>query len=127
ADLAGNPEPIEIRVLGDDPVALATWAEAAGERLAKRPELVDVFDGREGAIPILRATLDAGALARLGLDAQTVAGDLQIAAAGREVARILRPERTIGVRLRYGDAIRFSADALARSPVAYGAHALALG
>ncbi|MEO7729997.1 MAG: efflux RND transporter permease subunit, partial [Kofleriaceae bacterium] len=127
ADLAGNPEPIEIRVLGDDPVALATWAEAAGERLAKRPELVDLFDGREGAIPILRATLEAGMLARLGLDAQTVAGDLQIAAAGREVARILRPERTIGVRLRYADAIRFSADALARSPLAYGTHALALG
>lgn len=127
ADLAGNPAPIELRVLGDDPRALASWAEAAGERLARRAELVDVFDGREGMIPILRAAIEPGALSRLGLDAQTVASDLQIAAAGREVAQILQPDRTIGVRLRYPDAIRFSADALARSPLAYGPGALALG
>ena len=37
ADLAGNPEPIEIRVLGDDPGALETWAAAAGERSRSAP------------------------------------------------------------------------------------------
>jgi multidrug efflux pump subunit AcrB len=127
ADLAGNPEPIEVRVFGDDPRALEDWAEKAGERLSKRPELVDVFDGREGEIPILRSTIDPFQLARLELDAEAVGSDLQIAAQGREVAQIIRPERTIGVRLRYPDAIRFSADALARSPIAYGSRSLPLG
>ena len=126
ADLAGNPAPIEIRVLGDDPVALDKWAEAAGERLAKRPELVDVFDGREGQIPILRATSDPQELARLGLDAQTVGDDLQIAVEGRQVSEIFRPERVVGVRLRYPDAIRYSATALANSQIAYGPHSLTL-
>ncbi|HEV7555811.1 MAG TPA: efflux RND transporter permease subunit, partial [Kofleriaceae bacterium] len=128
ADLAGNPEPIEIRVFGDDPRALEAWAAEAGERLAKRRDLVvDVFDGREGEIPILRSTIEPLQLARLALDAEAVASDLQIAAQGREVAQIVRPERTIGVRLRYPDAIRFSADALARSPIAYGPRSLPLG
>jgi len=126
ADLAGNPAPIEIRVLGDDPVALDTWAETAGERLAKRPELVDVFDGREGQIPILRCTVDPQQLARLGLDAQTVGDDLDIAVEGRQVSEIFRPERVIGVRLRYPDAIRYSAIALANSQIAYGPHSLPL-
>jgi multidrug efflux pump subunit AcrB len=126
ADLAGNPAPIEIRVLGDDPAALDKWAQAAGERLAKRPELVDVFDGREGMIPILRSITDPQQLSRLGLDAATVGEDLDIAVEGRQVSEIFRPERVIGVRLRYPDAIRYSAPALAHSQIAYGPHALPL-
>ena len=126
ADLAGNPAPIEIRVLGDDPVALEKWAATAGERLAKRSELVDVFDGREGQIPILRSTTDPQQLSRLGLDAATVGEDLDIAIEGRQVSEIFRPERVIGVRLRYPDAVRYSAPALARSQIAYGPHTLPL-
>src|SRR5204862_5270238 len=120
ADLAGNPEPIEIRVFGDDPRVLDEWAERAGEALAKRSELVDTFDGREGLTPILHSTIEPLELARLGVDAATVGADLQVALTGRTVAEILRPERTIAVRLRYPDAVRYSAVALARSPIAYG-------
>ncbi|MFT3692039.1 MAG: efflux RND transporter permease subunit [Kofleriaceae bacterium] len=126
ADLAGNPAPIEIRILGDDPAALEAWAASAGDQLKKRPELVDFFDGREGQIPILRSRTDAQMLARLGLDAQGVGDDLAIAVEGRQVGEINRPERVIGVRLRYADAIRYSAPALQRSEIAYGPHAMPL-
>ncbi len=126
-DLAGNPAPIEIKVLGDDPQALDAYAEAAGEKLEKLPELTDFFDGREGLTPILDAHVLHDQLARLGLDAAAVGEDLTIALAGREVAQILRPERTIGVRLRYPDAVRYDAEALARSSIAYGPRSLALG
>ncbi len=127
ADLAGNPEPIEVRVFGDDPRALGEWAEATGEALEKREELVDVFDGRDGMTPILRGRIDGGQLARLGLDAAAVGGDLEIVVAGRDVAQILQPDRVITVRLRYPDAIRFSAEAVALSPIAYGPRSLPLG
>ena len=120
SDLAGTPAPIEIRVLGDDIGTLEDYASAAGERLAKIPALVDLFDGREGATPILRAQPQPMQLARLGLTATDVGADLTVALAGREVAQVLRPERTIGVRLRYPDEIRYDAPALARSPIAYG-------
>ena len=56
-------------------------------RSSKRPELVDVFDGREGHTPILRSTVSPAQLARLGLDAATVGSDLEVALAGKEVAR----------------------------------------
>jgi multidrug efflux pump subunit AcrB len=114
-------------VLGDDPRALEAYAEQAGERLEKLPELVDVFDGREGQTPILDARSIHAQLARLGIDPQAVGSDLQIALAGREVAQVLLPERTLGVRLRYPDDIRYNAEALARSPIAYGPRALPLG
>jgi multidrug efflux pump subunit AcrB len=120
ADLAGTAEPIEVRVLGEDRSALQAWAEEAGEALEKRAELVDVFDGREGMIPMLRSRIDTLQLAGLDLDAATVSADLEVAITGRAVAQILRPERAIDVQLRYPDAIRFSAPALAKTPIAYG-------
>ena len=52
--------------------------------------------------------------------------DLAIAVNGREVAQILRPARLIPIRVRYPDDIRYSASALARSPIAYGPNSLAL-
>ena len=127
ADLAGNPEPIEVRILGGDPRALGAWAKQIGEALSKRSELVDVFDGREGLTPILRSTIEPVQLSRLGLDAATVGGDLGLAIGGRQVAQVFRPGRVIGVRVRYPDAIRQSAEALARSLIAYGPQALPLG
>lgn len=127
ADLAGNPSPIEVLALGDDVRALEEWAEPFGEELGKHAELVDVFDGREGHTPILRSAVQHAQLARLGLDASTVGGDLTIALAGKEVGQILRPERVIAVRLRYPDEIRYSAEALARSQIAYGPQTLPLG
>ncbi|HUJ63001.1 MAG TPA: efflux RND transporter permease subunit, partial [Kofleriaceae bacterium] len=126
-DLAGNPAPIEVRVLGDDRAALEGYAERAGKRLDTLDQLVDVFDGREGQTPILRSRIEPLEIARLGLGADDIGSDLAIALAGREVAQVIRPERTIGVRLRYPDAIRFDAEALARSPIAYGPRALPLG
>ena len=127
ADLSGAPAPLEIRVLGDDPKAIDAYAEAAGEKLEKVDELVDFFDGREGLTPILRSRVEPMQIARLGLGANDVGEDLHVALAGREVAQVILPARTIGVRLRYPDDIRYDADALARSPIAYGPHALPLG
>ncbi|CAN5725869.1 efflux RND transporter permease subunit [soil metagenome] len=126
ADLAGNPEPIEIAVLGGDAHAVDEWAEKLGAQLEKRHELVDVFDGREGQTPVLRSTIKHAQLSQLGLDASTVGADLDIAVAGREVGQIMRPERVIATRLRYPDAVRYSALALAHSLIAYGPTSLPL-
>ena len=127
ADLSGNPAPIEVRVFGDDPAALEQYAAKAGAKLEKLGQLTDFFDGLEGKTPILRSRIDPMQVARLGLGASDVGEDLQIALSGREVAQVIRPERTIGVRLRYPDAIRWDPGALARSPIAYGPKALPLG
>jgi multidrug efflux pump subunit AcrB len=126
-DLAGTPAPIEIKLLGEDRGALEAWAKAAGERLKKLDQLVDVFDGREGKTPILRSQIEPVQLARLGVSAEDVGNDLLVAVTGSDVAQILRPERAIGVRLRYPDAIRWDPGALARSPIAYGPRWLPLG
>src|SRR5262249_42136432 len=76
ADLQGNPGQIEIRVLGDDLDALDGWAETAGERLRKLPELVDFFDGREGKTPILQSRIEPLQLTRVSVTVADVGNDL---------------------------------------------------
>ncbi len=127
ADLSGNPAPVEIAVLGNDIRVLSDYADAAGDKLEKVPELVDLFNGLDGSTPILRSRVDGTALAHLGLHAGDVGADLDVALAAQQVAQLLLPDRVIDVRVRYPDAIRYSAAALADSLIAYGPRSLPLG
>ncbi len=127
ADLAGNPAPIEIKLLGDDPRQLEEVASAVGEKLAALPQLVDFFDGVEGDVPVLRLTVDRLLTGSLGLDAATLAGDLEVALTGRIVATLQAPGRPLDVRIRFPDRIRLAADAVTRAPMAWGPHGAIVG
>jgi multidrug efflux pump subunit AcrB len=81
--------------------------------------LVDMFDGRESKTPILRRGSTAPARAARDLGRRRRRRSVS-RVTGSEVAQILRPERAIGVRLRYPDAIRWNATALEHSLIAYG-------
>jgi len=127
ADLAGNPSPIEIKLLGDDPRELERFAAKAGEALEPLPMLDDFFDGVEGDVPVLRLTVDRTLAGSLGLDADTVIADLDVALRGRIVAQVQAPSRTLGVRVRFPDKIRFDATAIESTPIAWGTTSLPIG
>ncbi|MCA9679264.1 MAG: efflux RND transporter permease subunit, partial [Myxococcales bacterium] len=126
-DLEGNPSPIEVRFLGDDPRVLEDVARQAGERLAELPELEDLFDGVEGDVPVLRATIDRPVAAALGVDPQGIADDLDVALDGRVVAELPRAGQPIDVRVRLPDRIRLDAAALAAMPIRWGPVPVTLG
>ncbi|HVV84960.1 MAG TPA: efflux RND transporter permease subunit, partial [Kofleriaceae bacterium] len=126
-DLAGNPAPIEVHFLGDDPRQLEQVAREAGLRLGKLPELEDLFDGVEGDVPILRATVDRPAAAALGVDAETVSSDLEVALRGRVIGLVPRPGQPVPVRVRLPDATRLDASALERLPIRWGEQPITLG
>ncbi|MCE9576619.1 MAG: efflux RND transporter permease subunit [Deltaproteobacteria bacterium] len=127
ADLAGNPAPIEVRLLGDDPRALADLARTLGPAITAVPDLVDVFDGLEGDVPVARATVARLAASRIGLEPETIAGDLEVAVAGRVVAQLQRPGRSLDVRARFADRTRFDLTALVAAPIAYGPASALIG
>jgi multidrug efflux pump subunit AcrB len=124
ADLAGNPAPIEIKMLGDDPRVLERAAAEAGRAIAQLPMLVDFFDGVEGDVPVLNGRIDRVLAGGLGLDAASIAADLEVALRGRVVAEVEMPSRTIGVRARFPDAVRFDATRVAAAPMAWGPSSL---
>lgn len=126
-DLAGNPSPIEVHFLGDDAKQLEAVARDAGARLSAVPELEDLFDGVAGDVPILRATVDRVTAGALGLDAATLAADLEVAVRGRIVAEVPRPGQPVSVRVRFSDRIRLDATSLARVPIRWGTEPVTLG
>ena len=120
ADLSGNPAPIEIKLLGDDPAKLEEIASAAGEKLAALPQLVDFFDGVEGDVPVLRLDVDRRLAGGADLTVASIASDLEVALTGRVVAQLPGPGRSLDVRVRFPDRVRLAAHGVAQAPMAWG-------
>jgi CzcA family heavy metal efflux pump len=122
-DLAGTPRPVEIKLFGNDYAVLQAKATEVTERIKDVPGLVDVYAGFEGEAPELRVRIDGAAAARLGKTAADVAADLEAALRGVVASAIRRPDRPVGVRVRYPDEVRFDPRRVTELPVAAGADA----
>jgi CzcA family heavy metal efflux pump len=116
-DLSGTPRPIEVKVYGDDYGPLRAEATEIASRIRDVPGLVDLYAGFEGDAPELRIRVDPGRAARLGMSASDVSADLDAALRGTVASAIRRSDRTIGVRVRYPDAIRFDRTEVPRLPL----------
>jgi CzcA family heavy metal efflux pump len=105
-DLEGNPEPIEVKIFGDDPDRLATLAEPVEAMMNKVDGVVDVVGVRQGN-PEVTWTVDPVAAGRYGLTVEQVSNQMAGNWLG-EVATDLRlADRTIPVRVRLPDSFRF--------------------
>jgi CzcA family heavy metal efflux pump len=126
-DLSGTPRPIEVKLYGDDYAPLRVQAAETAARIRDVPGLVDLYAGFEGDAPELRFRVDPARAARLGMTASDIAADLDAALRGTVASAIRRPDRTIGVRVRYPDAIRFDRAEVARLPLVTATGVAAIG
>ena len=115
-DLVGHAAPdrdqaVRRRLRGP---ARARPSEIAG-RIRDVPGLVDLYPGFEGDAPELRFRIDAGARPRASARPPPRSPPIsRPACAASSPSTIRRPDRPIGVRVRYPDAVRF--DPRRRSP-----------
>jgi CzcA family heavy metal efflux pump len=116
-DLSGAPRPLEIKLFGADYAVLQKLAADVAHRIADVPGLVDLYAGHEGDTTELTLRLDAAAAARFGLTASDVAAQLDAGLHGTLASTLRRPDRPVGVRVRYPDAVRFDGRALAHLPL----------
>ena len=119
-DLSGTPRPIEVKLFGDDYAVLRAKAQELAGRLGDVPGLVDLYAGFDGDAPELRLRVDQSRAARLGTDAAQVTADLEAGLRGVVASVIRRPDRPIGVRVRYPDAVRFDEAQIRQLPVLAG-------
>jgi multidrug efflux pump subunit AcrB len=119
-DLSGAPRPIEIKLFGDDYAVLRAKAEEIATRIREVPGLVDLYAGFEGNAPELRLRIDGAGAARLGMTAADVTSDLDAALRGVVASTIRRPDRPIGVRVRYPDQVRFDPRQIEQLPILAG-------
>jgi CzcA family heavy metal efflux pump len=105
-DLEGNPEPIEVKIFGNDPERLAELADPVEEMLNKVQGVVDVVGVQKGN-PEVTWTIDPAAAERYGLTVAQVSDQLAGNWLG-EVATDLRlADRRVPVRVRLPDSYRF--------------------
>jgi CzcA family heavy metal efflux pump len=123
-DLAGNPRPLEVRILGEDRTVLVRLAAEVERRLRATPHLVDYYRGVEGEVPMLRYALDGDAAARAGLTSSDIGEDLAAALRGVVVGSVPRLDRLVPVRVRFPDEIRFRSEGLGSWPISLGASAV---
>jgi len=115
-DLEGSPDPIEVKIFGDDANKLAEIADEVQPRLAKIDGIVDVVGPTRGN-PEMTWKVDPVAAGRLGLTVDQVANQLAQAWSGEVATNLRLPDRSIPVRVRFPDAYRFDATHLASTSV----------
>jgi CzcA family heavy metal efflux pump len=84
----GTPQPIDVKIFGDDPASLASAAKRAAGILETVPGISDVFDGIVIAGPTLQIRPDAEAIARYGLTTTDLHAAVAPAVAGTVVDQI---------------------------------------
>ena len=115
-DLEGNPEPIEVKIFGDDVERLASIAEEIEPKVEKVKGVVDVVGVQRGT-PEVTWEVDPLAAGRLGLTVEQVSRQLQSAWLGEVATELRLSDRTIPVRVRYPDAVRLDRNQLAQTTV----------
>ncbi len=105
-DLEGNPEPIEVKVFGDDPDVLGDLAEQIEPKLEKIQGVVDVVGPQRGN-PEVTWKIDPVKAGRLGLTVEQVADQLSSAWRGTISTDLRLLDRSIPVRVRFPDDVRF--------------------
>jgi multidrug efflux pump subunit AcrB len=116
-DLAGSPEPVELKLFSSDHAAAERAAMSIARAIEPTPGLVDLFNGVQGSSPELRMQLDPVRLARLGLTATEVEAQARAALFGANAGMAREPDRLIPIRVRLPDSVRFSRDLTAQVPV----------
>ena len=115
-DLEGNPEPIEVKIFGDDLGTLATLAARTEERLKAIPGIVDLVVPQRGN-PEVDVRIDPTKAGRVGLTPEQVATQLSSGLLGQVATSFRRGDRLIDVRVRYPDRQRFSLDFVREFPL----------
>lgn len=99
-DLTAVPQPIEVKLFGDDTVALETAAKAIGGRIGKISGVVEVVDGLRVAGDAISISVDPGAAAQYGLDPDSIASQLETAVGGTPATQVRIGAQLIDVRVR---------------------------
>jgi CzcA family heavy metal efflux pump len=105
-DLTAVPQPVEIKIFGDDLARAQATARLIAGELRQVPGVVDVFDGIRVAGPTMNIVVDPQRAGRFGLATRDVGHVLGTALAGHADTDVLLGEKLIGVRVRYADATR---------------------
>ena len=109
-DLTAVPQPIEVKLFGQDRAVMDEAAKRVAASISKITGVIEVVDGLRVAGDAIGVTVDRGAAAQQGLDADAVATQLEAAIGGTPATQVRVGEQLIDVRLRAPPELRQQAD-----------------
>lgn len=118
-DLEGNPEPIELKIFGDDVPTLSKLAEGVAERMKKVDGIVDIVAPQRGN-PELNVRVDPTRAAKAGFTVDQVSSQLATGMLGKVSTAFRRGDRLVDVRVRFPDKYRFNFDWVREFPLTNG-------
>ncbi len=115
-DLEGSPEPVEVKIFGDNLNQLIAMADEIGPKIEKLPGIVD-FKGPQRGNPELLINIDPAATAHVGLTVDQVAQQMRDGLLGGAATSLRRSDRLIPIRIRYPDAFRYNEQSIRQFPI----------
>lgn len=116
-DLTAVPQPVEVKLFGDDPAVLAKAAATVADGIGTIRGIVEVRNGLRVAGDAIVIKVDRAAAALSGLDPDMVARQVEAQVGGTIATRILSGETLIDVRIRAPFDLRQRADMLGALPL----------
>jgi CzcA family heavy metal efflux pump len=109
-DLINNPQPIEIKLFGDEPKLLEAKAKEVTSLIETIPGVVDVFDGIVISGPSFVVDVDPVKAWQAGFNPNDVHRQLETIIRGQVESNIQKGEKLIGIRVRYPNIYRNDLD-----------------
>jgi CzcA family heavy metal efflux pump len=116
-DLAGAANPVEIKMFGTDLGALEAYAKRLEPKIAKIDGIEDYFDGVSEPAAEMDMTISQAEANRIGLTPSQIATELSGTLLGEQAGEIRLSDRSVGVRVRAPDSVRFNPRLLGSIPI----------
>ncbi len=116
-DLAGAARPVEIKMFGQDLGQLEAYAEKLEPQISKIPGIEDYYNGVSEPSAELQMTINQAEANRAGLTPSEIATQVSGALLGQEAGEVRLDDRSVGVRVRAPDSVRFDGRLLGAIPV----------
>ncbi|MEP6833452.1 MAG: efflux RND transporter permease subunit [Gemmatimonas sp.] len=116
-DLSGASSPMEVKLFGSDLATLDAYAATLAPDLEKVEGLEDFFAGMPEPTAEMAMRVNENEASRLGLTSQNVSASVTAAMLGIDAGEIRLDDRSIGVRVRAPDSLRFNVQGLSSIPV----------
>jgi CzcA family heavy metal efflux pump len=115
-DLEGSPEPVEVKLFGDNMNVLEQTAGQLGPLVEKIPGIVD-FKAVARGNPEIVFTVDPARAGRVGLTVDQVSQQVSAGLLGLAQTSLRQADRLIGIRVRFPDRFRFDYAMIRQFPI----------
>lgn len=116
-DLAGASNPIDVKLFGPDLNTIESYGTRLGEKLEKVDGVEDVYNGVTEPAAELAMTINTAEANRIAMTPSDVAAQLSGALLGVEAGEVKLEDRTVGIRVRSPDSVRFAIGQLQGLPI----------